>query len=98
MCKKRPYSKFFQSVFSPNAGKYGPEKFRIRTLFTQCNTREIYSNLILVAKNNVLSFFKYQNNMNYILISLLLTLKKMSHRILVYLLGSRYILVKTQEK
>ena len=22
-------------VFSPNAGKYGPEKFRIRTLFTQ---------------------------------------------------------------
>ena len=24
------------SVFSPNAGKYGPEKLRIRTLFTQC--------------------------------------------------------------
>ena len=23
------------SVFSPNAGKYGPEKLRIRTLFTQ---------------------------------------------------------------
>ena len=22
-------------VFSPNAGKYGPEKHRIRTLFTQ---------------------------------------------------------------
>ena len=23
-------------VFSPNAKKYGPEKLRIRTLFTQC--------------------------------------------------------------
>ena len=28
----------YLSVFSPNAGKYGPEKLRIRTLFTQCNT------------------------------------------------------------
>ena len=26
----------FWSVFSPNAGKYGPEKLRIRTLFTHC--------------------------------------------------------------
>ena len=26
----------YLSVFSPNAGKYGPEKLRIRTLFTQC--------------------------------------------------------------
>ena len=25
----------YLSVFSPNAGKYGPEKLRIRTLFTQ---------------------------------------------------------------
>ena len=43
---KCPYSEFFWSVFpsirteylsvfSPNAGKYGSEKFRIRTLFTQ---------------------------------------------------------------
>ena len=24
------------SIFSPNAGKYRPEKFQIRTLFTQC--------------------------------------------------------------
>ena len=24
--EKCPYSKFFWSVFSPNAGKYGPEK------------------------------------------------------------------------
>ena len=25
----------YLSVFSPNTGKYGPEKLRIRTLFTQ---------------------------------------------------------------
>ena len=31
-----PYSEFFWSVFGPNAGKYGPEKLRIGTLFTQC--------------------------------------------------------------
>ena len=35
--EKCPYLKFFWSVFSPNAGKYGPEKLRIRTLFTQCS-------------------------------------------------------------
>ena len=34
--EKFPYSEFFWSVFSPNAGKYGPEKLRIRTLFTWC--------------------------------------------------------------
>ena len=28
----------FLFVFSPNAGKYGQEKLRIRTLFTQCNS------------------------------------------------------------
>ena len=26
----------YLSVFSPNAGKYGPEKLRIRARFTQC--------------------------------------------------------------
>ena len=26
----------YLSVFSPNAGKYGPEKLRTRTLFTHC--------------------------------------------------------------
>ena len=26
----------YHSVFSLNAGKYGPEKLQIRTLFTQC--------------------------------------------------------------
>ena len=30
------YSEYFWAVFSPNAGKYGPEKLRIRTFFTQC--------------------------------------------------------------
>ena len=29
-----PFSEFLWSVFSPNAGKYGPEKLRIRTRFT----------------------------------------------------------------
>ena len=44
LCKKSPYLEFFWSifshiylsVFSPNAGKYGQENLRIRTLFTQC--------------------------------------------------------------
>ena len=35
LCEKYPYSEFFRTVFSPNAGKYGPEKLRTRTLFTQ---------------------------------------------------------------
>ena len=30
-----PYLELFQSGFSRNAGKYGPEKLRVRTLFTQ---------------------------------------------------------------
>ena len=29
------YSEILWSVFSPNAGKDGPEKFRIETIFTQ---------------------------------------------------------------
>ena len=35
--KKCPYSEFFWSVFSPNAGKYRPEKLRTQKLFTQCD-------------------------------------------------------------
>ena len=31
-----PHSDWIRRIFSPNAGKYGPEKLRIRTLFTQC--------------------------------------------------------------
>ena len=37
-----PYSEFFWSVVSPNAGKYGPEKLRIWTLFTQCSELQWY--------------------------------------------------------
>ena len=33
--KKCPYLEFFWPIFSPNEGKHGPEKPRIRTLFTQ---------------------------------------------------------------
>ena len=33
--EKYPYSEFFWPVFSPNVGKYGPEKLRISTPFTQ---------------------------------------------------------------
>ena len=37
-----PYLSVFR--FSPNTGKYGPEKLRIRTLFTHCwNNKTIYS-------------------------------------------------------
>ena len=41
---------FSLSVFSPNVEKYGPEKLRIRTLFTQCML--IY--LILSISYNIL--------------------------------------------
>ena len=34
-----PRSKYFWSVISPNAGKCGPEKLRIRTLFTKCEVK-----------------------------------------------------------
>ena len=34
-CTRKP-TLWYLSVFSPNAGKYGPEKLRIRTLFTKC--------------------------------------------------------------
>ena len=32
----RSFSGQYLLVLNPNVGKYGPEKFRIRTLFTQC--------------------------------------------------------------
>ena len=38
----------YVSVVSPNAGKYGPGKLRIRTLFTQCrNLPNIYGGAVL---------------------------------------------------
>ena len=33
--EKRPYSEFLLFIFSPNVGKYRPEKLRIQTPFTQ---------------------------------------------------------------
>ena len=36
--EKCPYLEFLWSAFSPNAGKYGPEKLRIRIFFTQRNS------------------------------------------------------------
>ena len=36
--EKCPYSEFFWFVFSHIWTEYGPEKLRIRTLFTQCIT------------------------------------------------------------
>ena len=51
------------SVFSPNAGKYGPEELRLRTFFTQCPVFMISDikeekfvakhHLLLIFKNNI---------------------------------------------
>ena len=51
--EKYPHSKFFWSVFNPNAGKYGPEELRIRTLFTQ------YLSLYYLKKNDLLSVVEF---------------------------------------
>ena len=32
-------------VFSPNVGEYGPEKLRMRTLFTPCEIQKVKENL-----------------------------------------------------
>ena len=37
----------YLSVFSPNAGKYGPEKLQLRTLFTQCTLLQIWDGAYL---------------------------------------------------
>ena len=37
--EKCPYFEFFWSVFSPDAGNYGPEKLQIRTLHAVSNYR-----------------------------------------------------------
>ena len=53
LSEKCPYQEYFWSLFSsirteylsvfcPNARKYGPEKFRIRTLFKQCMLFSLY--------------------------------------------------------
>ena len=38
----------YLSVFSPNAGKYRPEKLQIRTFFTQCRSLHYAMTLIYV--------------------------------------------------
>ena len=72
MCKKCPYSELFCSIFSririfitqylsvisPNAGKYGPEKLPIRTLFTQWKCL----NSQFVIKKNTLIFCEGDND------------------------------------
>ena len=41
LSEKCPCTEFFWSVFSPNAGKNGPEKLQIWTLFRQCPWRRL---------------------------------------------------------
>ena len=36
----------YLSVFRPNVRKYGPEKLRIRTLFTQCKSQRRIQNFV----------------------------------------------------
>ena len=56
----------YLSVFSPNTGKYEPEKLRIGTLFTQCGCRSIQAfvsfpktkNLALAVKNYAKTYIK----------------------------------------
>ena len=43
LCKKSPYSEFFWYAFPHIRTKYGPEKLRIRTLFTQCESLSQYA-------------------------------------------------------
>ena len=47
----RILSVLYLSVFSPNAGKYGPEKIRIRVLFTQCVSLKNTWSLKLLFQN-----------------------------------------------
>ena len=42
LLEKCPYSEFFWSIFSSNAGKYRPEKLGIRTHFTQCKLQGLF--------------------------------------------------------
>ena len=59
-------------VFILNAGKYGPEKLRIRTLFTQCyllvNAIYIWQLCLFMTyiRNQDLCFTKYQETVAYL--------------------------------
>ena len=43
LLKKCLYSEFSWSLFSPNAGEYGPEKLRIPTLFSQWHAKKRFA-------------------------------------------------------
>ena len=62
MCEKCPYSEFFWSVFSPNAGKYGPEKLRIWTLFTQWELLRYEYFKSIIAPKSWISFSLRKTN------------------------------------
>ena len=62
----RLYTTLYLSVFSQNAGKYGSEKLRIRTLFTQCIP---------------LSFFNISSGLLYYLSSCMLILQQTHSRL-----------------
>ena len=53
----------YLSVFSPNAGKYKPEKLQIRTLFTKCKMRTRFKKNMkrkeLKSDNNSVSHFSF---------------------------------------
>ena len=49
----------YLTVFSPNAGKYGPEKLWIRTFFTQCRRLHLFlSEPVKFRWGSILIFFE----------------------------------------
>ena len=72
-------------VFSPNAGKYGPEKLRIRTLFTQWSWwySEVYSEFCKTSKMKRLTFGE---NFTQFVPTLIITLRTCSALECVFLL------------
>ena len=70
--EKSPCLEFVWSVFSPNVGKYGPEKLLIRTPFTRCLSVLFYSSKymhqmsefyaskhILILEGLIVNFWKH---------------------------------------
>ena len=57
-------------VFNPNAGKYAPEKLKIRTLFTQCNKNQLLTNSAKKSKSSHitedwLKSLKFQDSVSF---------------------------------
>ena len=50
-----PRSKYFWSVVSPNVRKCGPEKLRIRTLFTKCEVKFVVCSAMIDRQKNDLT-------------------------------------------